>query len=282
MSDIVVSGAPNAVAAFTHDQMVMVRDTFANGASDQEFAVLMEVARSRNLNPLLRQIHFVKRWDRAKGREVWSTQVSIDGMRAIAQRTGLYDGQDEPEYQDSADGMPVLSRVRVYRKDWTRPAVGVAYFSEYAQRSKDGSLTQFWSKMPRVMIAKCAEAIALRKAFPEDTSGLYVPEEMAQADNDAHVERATIVSPDAPAAAAAPKRGRRKAADEAPAQQSADVEVALRATEMLQRIQAAESTTILTDIAREAKEADFPEEFRKPMLEAWRARHAQLSDPEAT
>lgn len=168
--------------AFTEEQERMIRDTFANGANPQEFAVLLEIAKVRRLNPLLRQIHFVKRWDRERGREVWSTQVSIDGLRAIAERTGKYDGQDEPDFVEK-DGKLIACKVRVYRKDWARPAVGVAYWSEYVQTKKDGSVTAFWARMPHVMIAKCAEAIALRKAFPEDMSGLYVPEEMAQADN---------------------------------------------------------------------------------------------------
>lgn len=164
---------------FTPEQRKMIRDTFANGASDAEFAVLMEVAKARNLNPLLRQIHFVKRWDRAKGCEVWSTQIAIDGLRAVAERTGIYAGQDEPEFEE-AGGKLVCCKVRVYRKDWQRPAVGVAHFAEYAQRKKDGSLTQFWNDKPHIMLAKCAEALAIRKAFPEDTSGLYVAEEMGQ------------------------------------------------------------------------------------------------------
>lgn len=168
--------------AFTAEQEQMIRDTFASGASAQEFRVLMEIARARRLNPLLRQIHFVKRWDGMKRRDVWSTQVSIDGLRAIAERTGKYDGQDEPDFAER-DGKLVACKVRVYRKDWARPAVGVAYWAEYVQTTKEGRPTQFWSRMPHIMLAKCAEALALRKAFPEDMSGLYVPEEMTQAEN---------------------------------------------------------------------------------------------------
>jgi len=163
---------------FTPEQRQMIRNSFASGANESEFAVLMEVARARNLNPLLGQIHFVKRWTQERG-EVWSHQVSIDGFRAIAERTGKYDGQDEPEFEyDEGARNPKLARVRVYRKDWKRPAVGVAHFTEYAQYKKDGSLTRMWATKPHIMLAKCAEALAFRKAFPEDTSGLYAPEEM--------------------------------------------------------------------------------------------------------
>lgn len=187
-----VVGATRAMVRaleFSPDQKKMIRDTFANGASDSEFAVLMEVARARNLNPLLRQIHFVNRWDKEKGCKVWSTQISIDGLRAVAERTGIYAGQDEPEYEHDKDGKLVACKVRVYRKDWQRPAVGVAYFGEYAQTKKDGGLTQFWATKPHIMLAKCAEALAIRKAFPEDTAGLYTPEEMGEA---AHAEARAI------------------------------------------------------------------------------------------
>lgn len=175
---------------FTHEQRQMIRDAFANGASDAEFAVLMEIAKTRRLNPLLRQIHFVKRWNNDLRREVWTAQAAIDGLRAVAQRTGLYAGQDEPEFVEGPDGTLLLCKVRVYRTDWHgRPAVGVAYWSEYVQTYRDKMsgktvASPMWAKMPHVMLAKVAESIALRKAFPEDLGGIYSGEEMAQADND--------------------------------------------------------------------------------------------------
>lgn len=192
---MVVAGHESAIArhepmAFTADQERMIRDAFANGASPSEFAVLMEIARARRLNPLLKQVHFVKRWDNQKRRDVWSTQVSIDGLRAIAERTGKYDGQDEPEFVER-DGLVISCKVRVYRKDWTRPVVGVAYWDEYVQLTKEKNPTQFWARMPHVMLAKCAEALALRKAFPEDMSGLYTVDEMGQTER---VERASLES----------------------------------------------------------------------------------------
>lgn len=181
----------DSALVFSADQRQMIRDAFANGASDPEFAVLMEIARTRRLNPLLRQIHFVKRWNNDLRRETWSAQVAIDGLRAIAQRTGLYAGQDEPEFVEGADnGYPVLCKVRVYRTDWQRPAVGVAYWREYVQTTKDGSVTKMWRQFPHVMLAKVAESIALRKAFPEDIGGLYSDAEMAQAEHPADDERA--------------------------------------------------------------------------------------------
>jgi len=174
---------------FTEEQRRIIRDSYANGANDAEFAILMEIARARRLNPLLRQIHFVHRWDGEKGRQVWSAQVSIDGLRAIAERTGLYAGQDEPEFVENPDGTLKLCKVRVWRRDWPRPAVGIAYWNEYVQSIRDRQTGKarpvaLWGRMPRTMLAKCAEALALRRAFPEDMGGLYTPDEMGQAQNE--------------------------------------------------------------------------------------------------
>ena len=174
----------------TPEQWQMVRDTLANGANERDFVPLMEMAKARRLNPLLRQIHFVERWDGVKGRKVWAVQVSIDGLRAIAERTGLYAGQDEPEFVDGPEGptgLPVACKVKVYRKDWSRPAVGLAYWTEAVQVTRDKATGKerpnaMWGRMPRLMLAKVAEAMAIRKAFPEDTSGLYTGDEIAPAE----------------------------------------------------------------------------------------------------
>lgn len=171
---------------FSAEQRKLIRDSFAGGASDSEFAVLMEVARLRRLNPILRQIHFVKRnaYDEATKsyKQVWAHQVSIDGFRAIADRTGRYDGQDEPEFEYQQDGKTLkLARVRVYKKGVPRPFVGVCHFREYAQAKRDGGLTKMWDEKPHVMLAKCAEAQGIRKGFPEETSGVYIEEEMEPA-----------------------------------------------------------------------------------------------------
>ena len=184
--------APSLMFTFSEEQTRLIRETFANGASDAEFAFLMEIARARRLSPLLRQIHFVQRWDSEKGCTRWATQVSIDGLRAVAERTGNYAGQDEPEFVENPDGSIKLCKVRVWRKDWTRASVGVAHWSEYVQTCRDKQTgkqrpTAMWARMPHVMLAKCAEAVALRKAFPEDMAGLYSADEMAQAQNDGDV-----------------------------------------------------------------------------------------------
>ena len=169
---------------FTPDQEQMILRNFLGGATKEEAAVLLEIVKRRRLDPFARQVYFVKRWDSQKREEVWAIQTSIDGLRGIAERSGQYDGQDEPIYGKDEAGE--FCKVKVYRKDWspTRYAMGIAYLSEFIQKKKDGTVTSFWQRMPRLMLAKCAEALAIRKAFPEDTAGLYIPEEMGEEKSD--------------------------------------------------------------------------------------------------
>lgn len=167
---------------FTAQQKRMMLDMFLNGASETEAAVLIEVARIRRLNPFTGQVHFVKRWDAMKGRDVWACQVGIDGFRSIAERTGDYDGQDEAEFEHDKQGRLVLARVRVYRKSIGRPFVGRAKVAEFIQTKRDGTPTYMWLKMPENQTAKCAEAQAFRKAFPDDFGGLFIPEEITRSE----------------------------------------------------------------------------------------------------
>lgn len=175
-----LAAAESVAPFFNEAQEQMILRTFLGGATKEEAVVLLETVRRRRLDPFSRQVYFVKRWDAQKREEVWAIQTSIDGLRSIAERTGKYDGQGEPAYGEDEAGK--FCKVAVYRKDWSpgRSAVGIAYEAEFIQRKKDGTVTSFWARMPRLMLAKCAEALAIRKAFPEDTGGLYISEEMGQ------------------------------------------------------------------------------------------------------
>jgi len=159
---------------FTDDQVGLIRRTLCKDATNDELTMFLGQCRRTGLDPIARQIHAVKRG----GKLV--IQVGIDGLRLIATRTGQADGQDGP-YFCGDDGVwkdvwfgktpPAAAKVIVHRKGQSRGYTGIAVWAEFNQP------TDPWRRMPTVMLAKVAESIALRKAFPAELSGLYAPEE---------------------------------------------------------------------------------------------------------
>lgn len=184
MSDKAQALAIVPSASMSRDQIELIKRTIAKGVTDDEFALFIGTANRLGLDPFAKQIYAVKRRDHRNNIDVMTVQVSIDGFRVTAARTGQLDGQggpwwcgDDGEWVEAwlRPNPPAAAKVLVYRRGCTHPFTGVATFKSYVQKSP------MWDRLPDVMLAKCAEALALRKAFPSELSGVYAPEEMAQA-----------------------------------------------------------------------------------------------------
>lgn len=194
---------------FSREQVETIKAVICPGITDNELKLFSEVCRQTKLSPFAKQIYVTKRptWDPELKTKVpkMTIQTGIDGFRLIAERTGKYRGQvafqwcgDDGVWKDVwlSNKPPAAARAGVIRSDFTEPLYRTARWTAYVQTKQDGSPTQMWAKMGPEQLAKCAEALALRTAFPQELSGLYTEDEMHQADNEpsrpAEV-RATVV-----------------------------------------------------------------------------------------
>lgn len=164
---------------YSDAQVELIRKTVAAGCSNDELALFLEVCRGSGLNPFMKQIYAIKRGDKM------TVQTGIDGYRLLAARTGALAGIDDALYDSEEGEHPAWAQVTVWRlvQGQRVPFSAKARWREYAGLNKDGNPVAMWAKMPWLMLGKCAEALALRKAFPAELSGVYTAEEMEQADN---------------------------------------------------------------------------------------------------
>jgi phage recombination protein Bet len=174
------------LSSLSQDKIELIKRTVAQGATDDELQLYLHTCKRMNVHPLDKLLHFTK-YNSKNGARV-SFITSIDFYRMKAYETGLVDGiQVQPIYDDR--GALYSAKARVYRKDMKYPVEAEALWSEY------GSSKSMWTKMPVLMLKKCAEALALRMAFPDALHGVYTAEEMAQAENNWYQEPPNISPP---------------------------------------------------------------------------------------
>jgi len=176
----------SSLALWTPEQTQLISSTIAPGCTGDELRLFAYACQRTGLDPFSKQIYAIKRGGKM------TIQAGIDGLRSIAERTGQLDGSET--YWCGEDGAwadvwlsnkpPAAAKTIIHRKGSQHPFVGVARFADY--NAGQG----LWSKMPAAMIAKCSEALALRKAFPADLSGVYSADEMQQAE----VEPVTVTA----------------------------------------------------------------------------------------
>ena len=175
----------NEITQFNDSQIKLLMDTVCKGATENEFQLFVYACNRLRLDPFAKQIHAVKRWDNTLKRESMTIQIGIDGYRLIAERTGCYAPGKESSFTYCPEGRIISCTAHVKKKTsdgvWHEVSA-TAFFNEYAQFKKDGGLTSMWLKMPHSQLAKCAESLAIRKAFPAELSGTYTQEEMQQAE----------------------------------------------------------------------------------------------------
>lgn len=172
----------------TTDQLQLIKTTVALGATNEELQLFLYDCQRQGVHPLDRLLHFTKR----SGKYVSVT--SIDLMRSRAADSGAYGGNDDAEFSGDTFSEDFCAKVTVYRiVAGTRCAFSAtARWSEYKPVTGDS----MWMRMPHTMLGKCAEALALRKAFPRQTAGLYEKAELEQVDR--LVDAADVVAASIP------------------------------------------------------------------------------------
>lgn len=218
MTALAVQG-PAALASleyFSAEQVALLKRTICRDATDDELQLFLYQCKRTGLDPFNKQIYF-RKYQGHNGKPPTITIITgIDGYRLIAERTNKSEGQVGP-FWCGPDGKwtdvwlendyPFAAKVGVYKTGCREPIYSVARWSEYFPTNQNEQF--MWKRMPTAQLAKCAEALALRKAFPNELSGIYSAEEMEQA-------QATPEAPEyiPPAAKAKPAP---KAATSAPA-----------------------------------------------------------------
>jgi phage recombination protein Bet len=188
-------GTKEALEIRSVDQVVWsaIKSSVFPGANDESIIMAMDYCKARGLDVMKKPCHIVPmNVKNAKtGKYGWRDVImpGIAEARITASRTGEYGGQEAPIYGDPVKlkfgdvehTVPEYCIVTVYRlKGEQKVATShTEFFEEACATTKHGGLNSMWTRRKRGQLSKCAEAGALRKAFPEEVGGLPTVEEMS-------------------------------------------------------------------------------------------------------
>lgn len=163
----------------TPEEHEIIRSTIAVGATKENYNAFIKDCERLHVHPLEKLIHFTQRKDKNTNILKYTPIISIDYMRMNADLSGKYIGCSEPEYTYGENNELIKCKLSVQKlsKGLVGKFTAIAFFKEYKPEFNN----TMWVKMPHLMLAKVTEANALRKAFPRQLHGFYIPEEMEQA-----------------------------------------------------------------------------------------------------
>jgi phage recombination protein Bet len=190
------------------DECELLERTMLKVFPEDERQSFLRMCQRTKLDPFTKQIHATRRYQKVKDADGNTKKVptlvpvtGIMGLCAVAVRTGQYDGcemfwcGEDGQWKSEwlGEEHPAAAKAIVYRKDWKHPEVGIARWESYVGRAYDyetrqWNISEFWEKMDDYMLGKCAKAQALRGAFPDPLSNLYIHEELDSNLTDAETE----------------------------------------------------------------------------------------------
>ncbi len=164
------------------EQVELLKNTYAKGATDIEFRMLIAVGNRVNADPFKREIYLIPFWDRNARKMSKTPVVGIDWYRKQAGKSKNYAGQGEAEFgekiQSNGIEHPDWAVVPIYNRNFEHPIRVKVFWDEIVKLDKQGNALSSWRTMPRTMLAKCSEAQGIRRAFPEEVGGVYTEDEM--------------------------------------------------------------------------------------------------------
>jgi phage recombination protein Bet len=190
------------------------------GCTPEKVAILHDYCVARKLDPLKKPMHIVKVWSKAKGTMVETIWPSIAETRITAMRTGVFAGQDDTKWGPTLTqqvgaaqnfSFPEWAQITVFRlvagQRCAFPGPRVYFLEAYSPaKTSDPTPNSMWTKRTWGQLEKCAEAAALRRAFPEEAGGQLTAEEVKTFDDDAEPVNVTGTATTAPAGDAPAKR----------------------------------------------------------------------------